>query len=65
MKPSEPQNGILAQKAKLMKRFLHIALITAMLLPGKGMAFFQHYCEGYLISFNFFHKNNEPYFAFY
>jgi len=41
-------------------RFLHIALIIAMLLPGKGMAFFQHYCGGNLISFDFFHKYSEP-----
>lgn len=41
-------------------RLLHIALIIALLLPGKGMGFFQHYCGGNLISFDFFHKYSEP-----
>lgn len=41
-------------------RFLHIALIIAMLLLGKGMVFFQHYCGGNLISFDIFHKYSEP-----
>ncbi len=41
-------------------RFFHIALIIAMLLPGKGMGFFQHYCGGNLISFDFFHKYSDP-----
>lgn len=41
-------------------RLLHIALIIALFLPGKGMGFFQHYCGGNLISFDFFHKYSEP-----
>ncbi|MDN4167054.1 hypothetical protein QWY31_16200 [Cytophagales bacterium LB-30] len=43
-----------------MKRMLYIALLIAMLLPGKGMALFQHFCGGELISFELFHKYTEP-----
>ena len=34
---------------RLMKRNLYIVLLIAMLLPGKGMAVFQHFCGGELI----------------
>lgn len=43
-----------------MMRFLHIALIIAILLPVEGLAFSTHYCGGNLISFDFFQKYNEP-----
>lgn len=43
-----------------MKRNLYIALLIAMLLPGKGMAVFQHFCGAELISFELFSKHYEP-----
>ncbi len=43
-----------------MKRTLYIALLIAMLLPGKGMALFQHFCGGELISVELFHKHHKP-----
>lgn len=45
---------------RLMKRNLYIVLLIAMLLPGKGMAVFQHFCGGELISFELFLKHYEP-----
>lgn len=43
-----------------MKRNLYIVLLIAMLLPGKGMAVFQHFCGGELIRFEIFLKHHEP-----
>ena len=43
-----------------MKRNLYIVLLIAMLLPGKGMAVFQHFCGGELIRFELFLKHHEP-----
>lgn len=45
---------------RLMKRNLYIVLLIVMLLPGKGMAVFQHFCGGELISFELFLKHHEP-----